>query len=121
MHSDKASFECNVALLSILSFWHNTLTYLSLFIDFPKYTEVNRFICLQSSTPFIPQVYSLISATQDWAKMLGSLQIGLEGQKAILKWIILSFACFAAFFSRLFAVIRYESVIHEFDPYFNYR
>ncbi|PAV86170.1 hypothetical protein WR25_01110 isoform B [Diploscapter pachys] len=60
-------------------------------------------------------------ATQDWAKMLGSLQIGLEGQKAILKWTILSFACFAAFFSRLFAVIRYESVIHEFDPYFNYR
>ena len=25
------------------------------------------------------------------------------------------------FFIRLFAVIRYESVIHEFDPYFNYR
>lgn len=27
----------------------------------------------------------------------------------------------AAFISRLFAVIRFESVIHEFDPYFNYR
>lgn len=27
----------------------------------------------------------------------------------------------SAFASRLFSVIRYESVIHEFDPYFNYR
>jgi Oligosaccharyl transferase STT3 subunit len=26
-----------------------------------------------------------------------------------------------AFFIRLFAVVRYESVIHEFDPYFNFR
>lgn len=29
-------------------------------------------------------------------------------------WII-------AFSSRLFSVIRFESVIHEFDPWFNYR
>lgn len=26
-----------------------------------------------------------------------------------------------AFFSRLFSVIRFESIIHEFDPWFNYR
>ena len=26
-----------------------------------------------------------------------------------------------AVFSRLFAVIKYESIIHEFDPWFNYR
>lgn len=26
-----------------------------------------------------------------------------------------------AFSTRLFSVLRYESVIHEFDPYFNYR
>lgn len=26
-----------------------------------------------------------------------------------------------AFSSRLFAVVRFESVIHEFDPWFNYR
>lgn len=23
--------------------------------------------------------------------------------------------------ARLFSIVRYESVIHEFDPYFNYR
>lgn len=27
----------------------------------------------------------------------------------------------AAFATRLFSVLRFESVIHEFDPYFNYR
>lgn len=32
-----------------------------------------------------------------------------------------SVARFAAFSTRLFSVLRYESVIHEFDPYFNYR
>ena len=29
--------------------------------------------------------------------------------------------CSMAFAIRLFSVIKYESVIHEFDPYFNYR
>lgn len=28
---------------------------------------------------------------------------------------------FPAFATRLFSVLRFESVIHEFDPYFNYR
>uniref|UniRef100_A0A914D7U3 Dolichyl-diphosphooligosaccharide--protein glycosyltransferase subunit STT3A n=1 Tax=Acrobeloides nanus TaxID=290746 RepID=A0A914D7U3_9BILA len=34
---------------------------------------------------------------------------------------ILTLACVVSFSLRLFAVIRFESVIHEFDPYFNYR
>ena len=29
--------------------------------------------------------------------------------------------CIMAFSVRLFSVVKYESVIHEFDPYFNYR
>lgn len=29
--------------------------------------------------------------------------------------------CIMAFSLRLFSVVKYESVIHEFDPYFNYR
>lgn len=29
--------------------------------------------------------------------------------------------CVLAFCIRLFSVVKYESVIHEFDPYFNYR
>jgi dolichyl-diphosphooligosaccharide--protein glycosyltransferase len=31
------------------------------------------------------------------------------------------FEIFSAFAIRLFSVLRYESMIHEFDPYFNYR
>jgi len=41
--------------------------------------------------------------------------------KSLLAFFILSFAYIAGFSSRLFAVIRFESIIHEFDPWFNYR
>jgi len=34
---------------------------------------------------------------------------------------LLSQFSFSAFVTRLFSVLRFESVIHEFDPYFNYR
>ena len=33
----------------------------------------------------------------------------------------MNFLRFVAFSIRLFSVLRYESMIHEFDPYFNYR
>jgi dolichyl-diphosphooligosaccharide--protein glycosyltransferase len=39
----------------------------------------------------------------------------------VLKVIILGLIFFLAFASRIFSVIRYESIIHEFDPWFNYR
>jgi len=39
----------------------------------------------------------------------------------LLKALILSLIYIVAFVSRLFSIIRYESVIHEFDPYFNFR
>ena len=35
--------------------------------------------------------------------------------------LALTAICILAFSLRLFSVIKYESVIHEFDPYFNYR
>lgn len=38
-----------------------------------------------------------------------------------MKYFILGMICLLAFSIRLFAVVRYESVIHEFDPYFNFR
>lgn len=38
-----------------------------------------------------------------------------------MKYGILALICVLAFSIRLFAVVRYESVIHEFDPYFNFR
>ncbi|XP_033624220.1 dolichyl-diphosphooligosaccharide--protein glycosyltransferase subunit STT3B-like [Asterias rubens] len=54
------------------------------------------------------------SETQKFTSMSGAVQ-------GLLTFVILFLACLAAFSSRLFAVIRFESIIHEFDPWFNYR
>ncbi|XP_068757359.1 dolichyl-diphosphooligosaccharide--protein glycosyltransferase subunit STT3B-like isoform X1 [Montipora capricornis] len=43
------------------------------------------------------------------------------GWQSLITFIILSLAWLVGFASRLFAVIRFESIIHEFDPWFNYR
>lgn len=39
----------------------------------------------------------------------------------IMQMIIMSLIFVLAFLVRVFSVIKYESVIHEFDPWFNYR
>lgn len=44
-----------------------------------------------------------------------------EKQDTLLKLLILSICAILSFSTRLFSVLRFESVIHEFDPYFNYR
>lgn len=44
-----------------------------------------------------------------------------QGWKSLLTFFILALAWIVGFCSRLFAVIRFESIIHEFDPWFNYR
>jgi len=43
------------------------------------------------------------------------------GSKSLIVFTVLLLAWLAGFSSRLFAVIRFESIIHEFDPWFNYR
>jgi len=48
-------------------------------------------------------------------------RFSVEKQESLLKITILSIAAVLAFSTRLFSVLRFESVIHEFDPYFNYR
>lgn len=40
---------------------------------------------------------------------------------SLLRTVILIMVAAAAVSSRLFAVVRYESIIHEFDPWFNFR
>lgn len=49
------------------------------------------------------------------------LQMNSEKQESLLKLSILTIASVLSFSTRLFSVLRFESVIHEFDPYFNYR
>ena len=39
------------------------------------------------------------------------------GSKSLIVFIVLAIACIVGFASRLFAVIRFESIIHEFDPW----
>ena len=41
----------------------------------------------------------------------------VTGTQSLLTVVILGLACMVAFSSRLFAVIRFESIIHEFDPW----
>merc|ERR1739844_87044 len=41
--------------------------------------------------------------------------------KSLIVFVVLALCCILGFSSRLFAVIRFESIIHEFDPWFNYR
>lgn len=43
----------------------------------------------------------------------------IDNSQSFLRFVILALICGAAVASRLFAVIRFESVIHEFDPWFN--
>jgi dolichyl-diphosphooligosaccharide--protein glycosyltransferase len=43
----------------------------------------------------------------------------IDNTQSFLRFVILALICGAAVASRLFAVIRFESVIHEFDPWFN--
>lgn len=49
------------------------------------------------------------------------LRMSHEKQDTLLKLMILTIAAVLSFSTRLFSVLRFESVIHEFDPYFNYR
>uniref|UniRef100_A0AAZ3S4E1 dolichyl-diphosphooligosaccharide--protein glycotransferase n=1 Tax=Oncorhynchus tshawytscha TaxID=74940 RepID=A0AAZ3S4E1_ONCTS len=54
----------------------------------------------------------------------GALSTGIAqpaGWQSLLSFTILFLAWLAGFSARLFAVIRFESIIHEFDPWFNYR
>ena len=44
-----------------------------------------------------------------------------KNTRSLLKIIILCTIAAAAVASRLFSVIRFESIIHEFDPWFNFR
>jgi hypothetical protein len=43
------------------------------------------------------------------------------GSEFVAQAAILLAICVLAFMVRLFSVVRYESVIHEFDPWFNFR
>ncbi|EER34400.1 oligosaccharyl transferase STT3 subunit [Candida tropicalis MYA-3404] len=55
------------------------------------------------------------------SKQLKVFGIDVESIRVLLKVIIFISIAGAAISSRLFSVIRFESIIHEFDPWFNFR
>ncbi|KAG2666916.1 hypothetical protein I3843_15G084600 [Carya illinoinensis] len=52
---------------------------------------------------------------------LKTLKLKTKQQELLIRVSILCLVYVLAFITRLFSVLRYESMIHEFDPYFNYR
>ena len=70
-----------------------------------------------NSTPSSPSLASNNNQRQ-------TEKTGLWNPTAIKTLLIVSSlacVCITGFMTRLFSVIRYESIIHEFDPWFNYR
>merc|ERR1712038_1085904 len=61
------------------------------------------------------------SKTGSFGRMMGGSRFTTEKQETLLHLLILTIAPILAFSILLFSVLRYESMIHEFDPYFNYR
>ncbi|XP_067666152.1 dolichyl-diphosphooligosaccharide--protein glycosyltransferase subunit STT3A [Haliotis asinina] len=60
------------------------------------------------------------TATPTWGPQW-LLRMSPDKQDTLLKMMVLAIASVLSFSTRLFSVLRFESVIHEFDPYFNYR
>ncbi|KAI3797494.1 hypothetical protein L1987_32751 [Smallanthus sonchifolius] len=52
---------------------------------------------------------------------LKTLKLKTKQQELLIRVSILCLVYILAFITRMFSVLRYESMIHEFDPYFNYR
>ncbi|KAI6243365.1 Dolichyl-diphosphooligosaccharide--protein glycotransferase [Aphelenchoides fujianensis] len=65
-----------------------------------------------ASTPQMPPSTSTTAIGAKDSKM---------GITSLLTFVILTLAWIVGFSSRLFAIVRFESIIHEFDPWFNYR
>lgn len=77
--------------------------------------------------PYVsPQQWAEISAAAEAkkkaskkppAKLHGKSMIKAAGLNSLITFTVLLLAWVSGFASRLFAVIRFESIIHEFDPW----
>lgn len=62
-----------------------------------------------------------ISATPTKSALMAAKKPNNAIPRKVVAGVILLLVCIMSASVRLFSVIKYESVIHEFDPYFNYR
>lgn len=58
---------------------------------------------------------------ESFLSQLYAFRLKPKQQELLIRVSVLLLVYILAFATRLFSVLRYESVIHEFDPYFNYR
>lgn len=83
----------------------------------PKGTTTSSSSTTMTMTP----VTTTTTATGGGTKILESGELKSRKQEILLRISVLALLCVLAFSTRLFSVLRYESVIHEFDPWFNFR
>lgn len=76
--------------------------------------ELAWYLCPRQS----PSIPSLVG--RDYRATADKMRLFAKVGEAS-KYLALVGICVLAFSIRLFSVVKYESVIHEFDPYFNYR
>lgn len=76
----------------------------------------------KSDTGFTPSAMaSLLSVQNSLPSSVRNFRVKTKQQEMLLRVSALMLIYVLAFATRLFSVLRYESMIHEFDPYFNYR
>ena len=73
-----------------------------------------------ATTVKMEKASDLISKLQALLSMK-AWKLKTKQQELLIRVSILLLVYVLAFITRLFSVLRYESMIHEFDPYFNYR
>ena len=79
---------------------------------------------LSSTTAINPTADVHYSSFSSAPRLKASAQTGFLSafsgkSEFVFQALILGAICILAFMCRLFSVVRYESVIHEFDPWFN--
>jgi dolichyl-diphosphooligosaccharide--protein glycosyltransferase len=77
----------------------------------------------ESDASVTPEEEIQLEATPNYEVMelFGSLRKTAVSWAPAYRILILLSICTIAILSRVFSVIRYESIIHEFDPWFNFR
>ena len=68
-----------------------------------------------------PEVKPAPAPIEEVPAKTASEAVAVSAYAQIANGAALLLICVMAFSVRLFSVVKYESVIHEFDPYFNYR
>lgn len=70
-----------------------------------------------SETSEVHGIHLTMASTVKPASKTKASLLNAVGYKSLLTFTVLALAWLVGFASRLFAVIRFESIIHEFDPW----